>query len=711
MSLEKKEINYVIKGGYEIPVGLESKQSDSMLNCDFLRMNKLITKRMTLSTKNNKVSRFNSFKSKNLKTSTTKRLILGLRQNIKNRTRREIAKRKISFTGSSNNIYENFGINRIICKIKSQSARNLKSKKLQLSDTLNEPPLIAEECINQENVVGKGSKFTIISEENSDQIMKEPRKRIKAKSRICLNRVQYRFRTLKANNGFNSKSTSVSPVHAHTSNNYRQMIESDVRLFNYSSDEDMDKDDSSNSATETELNELSSELFNSLENLDRLLELCDSQCSLSQRAREVLFQKFINLISTTEGIETFKEIYIVLKADSKLRLFFKIVNLVDIALTADCSNLEELITGITHSSSDVDFIYSLFNSSSNWIKLIGNKYGKSIVEYLLQEFYCDNPDKHSELFELIDQNFLEYAQSNYTTFVVQAYLHFYGPEPPFRKILKNFEHLSLTRNGVFVIIAGLKGYKQYKLQQLLDKIINNSEYLCTSKYASTMMEFVFRNFGFHVHEKFIQKKLNFLYGNSIILSFLDIINNSYGNFIIQKLLHLVSPTQRKTLLNEISEIVPYLPKKNVKTKWNAIIDEHHHLMKLEESERKREKLKVKQIATEKMSSCGYDDKSHLSVNNNLNQGSIQINLNSETRKYAASFGVSQTNFRYQPTTILNFQFNNHFIVPQLNQLPIRLAQAGQANNLMCQPSYYKFNQHPASRYINTTLPRNNNVHN
>lgn len=508
MSFVKRENMYVVKGDYEIPLAIDGKQSDSMLNCDLARFNKVLSKRMTLSGKARKVSRFESFfNSKKQKISTTQRLIRGLRHNTKMNTKKELAKRKISFTESTNNIQENFGINHIILKIKSKSAINLCRTTIKFDSSSD----VSEACKDDNTHNNKESGFTIIAEENSDCSKNEPRKRVKARSRLCFNRVQHRFKTLKNYQQVNFNSIHHIPKQI----NHKHLIEADKNLFNYSSDEDIDEDDeneNNNSITEVEIDELSCDLFKSKDSLYKILNSCDSSNAKGTKSQEILKDKFIMLISTSEGINTFYDKYFELKSDGKLKQFFKNVNLAEIALSIECSSLEELITRITANPDDADFIYSLFDSATCWVKLISSKYGKNIVEYFMKHFYSDEPSKHSTLFNVIDHNFVEFAQSNYTTFVVQAYISYFARDPPFKKIMKNFEQLSLTRNGVFVVIAGLKGYKQHKLKQLIDKIISNSEYLCTSKYASTMMEYVFKNFGHLACEKFIQKKLSFLYG-------------------------------------------------------------------------------------------------------------------------------------------------------------------------------------------------------
>lgn len=505
MSFMKKEIMYLVKGDYKIPLIENAKQSDSMLNCDLARLNKVLSKRMTLSGKARKVSRFESFfNSKQQKISTTQRLIRGLRHNAKLRTKKEIAKRKISFTESVNNIHENFDINNIIQKIKSKSAINLDSG-LSFLDSSSD---VSDTCNNNKILyMKKVSEFTIIAEENSDCSKNGPRKRVKAKSRLFINRLNHRYRTLK-----NYQRNLNVLNHASISITNKRMIETGIKLFNYSSDEDLDEDDE-DFINEREMKELSLDLFKSKDSLYKCLLACDSSSIFgNSKSQEILREKFILLINTTEGISIFKERYLELKFDCKLEQFFKYINLNEIALTVECNNLEEMITAIIFDQEDSDFIYSLFNSVSIWTQLITNKYGKNIVEYFMKEFFYNNPSRHSVLFSVIDQNFVEYAQSNYTTFVVQAYISYFALDFPFRKLMKNFDQLSLTRNGVFVVIAGLKGYKQYKLKQLLDKIISNAEYLCTSKYASTMMEYVFKNFGFEVCDKFIKKKMSFLYG-------------------------------------------------------------------------------------------------------------------------------------------------------------------------------------------------------
>lgn len=511
MSFAKIEHRFAVSEDYDIPFADHKKQPDSMLNCDFARFNKILSKRMTLSGKARKVSRFESFfNTKKSSISSTQQLIRGLKHIFKLNTKKEIPKKKCSFTTSTNNISQNFGINNIILKLKSKSAHNLESQLLE------QPRNVGDACPLDNIRTIEEHEFTIIPEEISDVPIKEARRKVKAGSRIC-SRVQNRYRTLKNKQSeFNYMSMNSNLGNA---SRYCPIEESDNKMFNCSSDEDFDEEVLNNSFSETgliEMNANSDLISKSKDQFYKLLLACEtSDIKRSAKFQVALSEAFVLLINSSEGINIFKGIFNSMKTEAMHIQFFKHVNLIDIAFTLDCCKLEEVFENLALDTADMDLVYSIFNSSLIWKQLIQSKYGKNIVEYFLKEFYCEYPLKHSLLFGIIDSNFIDYALSNYTTFVVQNYINYFARDISFKLIMKNFEQLSITRNGVFVLIAGLKGFKQSKLEQLLDKIIDNSEYLCTNKYASTMMEYTFMNFGLQVCDKFIEKKLYFLYGKLI----------------------------------------------------------------------------------------------------------------------------------------------------------------------------------------------------
>jgi hypothetical protein len=74
--------------------------------------------------------------------------------------------------------------------------------------------------------------------------------------------------------------------------------------------------------------------------------------------------------------------------------------------------------------------------------------------------------------------------------------------------------LTACRNGIFVVISGLKAYKGVELFKLLDRIMEISEVLCKNTYASTLMEYVFSNYTAYAATIFINQKLGYLLGKA-----------------------------------------------------------------------------------------------------------------------------------------------------------------------------------------------------
>lgn len=474
-----------MKGEYKIPVCSPFRQSDSMLNCDLLRLNKIIGKRMTLSNKARKISRFESYFKTFTEpfTTTTEKVVKGLKEHKRKLyTRNEVLKGKLSFNISSCSIQENFGINRMILKIKSKSAHNLESRSLQVNNDFKADNL-------SEHSNKQSSLLEIVEEGKLLKKREHTARRIKAKSKVC-SRKNNKLKSIKL---YGSKLMEV-----------RESIpESDIKLINYSSDED---EVDNTFRYETELEALNP--FDSKDSLVSALTGTNSVISLS-----TINKYFVRMLSTSQGIDKLTSLYAGLKTEDLSLIFLKQLNLYEVALTLDCNFLIEFISRISSSHSESEYIYSLFNCSLMWDVLIASKYGKNLIEYFLKDhFYDKNPERHSILLNLIEQNFLKFSLENYSTFAVQVYISRFSSPSTYKKIMKHFDQLCLNRNGVFVIISALKTYKNPQLQWLLNKIICKSELLCKEKYASTLIEFVFKTYGSEVCQSFIYKKLQYLYG-------------------------------------------------------------------------------------------------------------------------------------------------------------------------------------------------------
>lgn len=175
------------------------------------------------------------------------------------------------------------------------------------------------------------------------------------------------------------------------------------------------------------------------------------------------------------------------------------------------------------------------------------------------------------------------------------------------------------------------------------------------------------------------------------------------------MLYLVSPYQKKILLKEIIEIIPYLRRRNVRAKWNAIVEEHKSLLKLELKENKKYSPKYKQAtyANERMLKPELKEKAQLNMRNTF-KGDAQRNYEKQGGPTnIVNVGVT-ANFHYHPA-VMNFQYNN-FNAPNPNQYPMSHT-VNQINPVPYQQTYFTFNPYSASTSINPSLMKSNNAGN
>lgn len=189
----------------------------------------------------------------------------------------------------------------------------------------------------------------------------------------------------------------------------------------------------------------------------------------------------------------------------------------DFLFTAKSPHHEQLIKLINYiysfSREDADLIYCKFNDATLWSGLSRHKYGKSVVENFLTVFFKEEAFKHSLLFEHLLQNFFALSQANYTTFVVQTYISNFKDQKVLGLVIKFFDELCTTRNGVFVIITTLKSFESVSV--LLDLVLLKSEILCKGQYTSTLMEYVFKTFTVYTVHKFVHTKRAFVQGKAL----------------------------------------------------------------------------------------------------------------------------------------------------------------------------------------------------
>lgn len=296
-----------------------------------------------------------------------------------------------------------------------------------------------------------------------------------------------------------------------------------------------------------------------------------------------------------QSLDFLYEVYsVLLLIDKSLTVTF--LNALDYYKYA-CSSEGVVLLSLLHrikevNKDDIEYVFSLFNSRSQWETLIFNKNGKNFIEFFLKANFSkqnisevvDNIKKSNEndinddkiiwiqiikqndlerLFNFLNDSFVIYSKMNYSTFVIQVYVEYYHTNKAYHIIKSNILELSSCRNGIFVILSSIKGYKSTYLNEILYTLLSYMEILCNDIYASTLMENVIKMHSDLALEYLIKYKLDYL---------LSIIENQYGNFIIQKMVIDLRPSQSKTLLiKHIQSIIPYIKKSNIKNKWYNLI--------------------------------------------------------------------------------------------------------------------------------------------
>lgn len=163
-----------------------------------------------------------------------------------------------------------------------------------------------------------------------------------------------------------------------------------------------------------------------------------------------------------------------------------------------------------------ELIYERLNNFESWCELIPNKFGKNIVEHVLSYYFKDEPERHEILFGVIHSNFIHFATSNYTTFVVQQYIMNFSTSQAFMLVQFHLDVLSSSQNGIFVIISTLKAYTPKQVSSILAKLLSKIEILSKGIYSSTMIEYAHQAFPKFCTD-FVESKLEYTLGKQLDL--------------------------------------------------------------------------------------------------------------------------------------------------------------------------------------------------
>lgn len=300
------------------------------------------------------------------------------------------------------------------------------------------------------------------------------------------------------------------------------------------------------------------------------LELINRISTLSQRTKSMLciavIKHFIDLISAKDSREILYALFRSISTNSLVKLI-KELNMMDVSISNNYTALIEMLEELRkYEKPEINLaILNYFNVKERWEQLILNRQGKYIPEYFMTTLFHDDSSHLNLLFEIIENNFLEYSKTNFTTFLVQCYIETYKKPTAANIIIDIMPSLTTSRNGVFVVISALKSFKNDSLYLIIDRIIELSVSFSKDQYASTIIECLFKNHTEYATRKFIQTKSE---------NFLEIIEDQCGNYIIQKLLGIVNGDIKQNLINTLRPVVAHIKRNNIRIKWENILNNH-----------------------------------------------------------------------------------------------------------------------------------------
>ena len=556
----KSEVKIVLKDDFEIPVVSKDSISDSMLNCDYTRLERLIDKNFTLPLKTKEQSRFQIFFETKQIVTGTENIIQNLkinRENINRKTEKQQPMQRFdsSFEFMESNLIKKFKLSDNLSKnnkfSKSEGGSCCDVFDFDDAEDQYSPLRIPKEVlsiIGEENDKLKSNEsqpmvytndyeniLRDIDFENdlNHHMNKEQSSHLNSLSpQLTLSEKAEKMETYKkilSNRTVTSNKFKTLIIKSQTDEN--KLVSKDL-MPKISLDQYMFSNGISTRQSKNSIFENMQEKQTASWTFDQLLIIIYNpqfqqgffnelylinENSLNELI--IIIAKNLYILLTTQLGKSFFISFLVQINHLSNKKAFELVHRIDFisGSTTDTSKeIVDIIMQISKISMELkDLIYSHYNSINIWSLLVSNKYGKNIVEFFLKDYYSKEQSKHKLLFDYLDYNFIEFSKANYTTFVIQTYVQYNSTKSALKKIFDNIEILSSCRNGIFVIIAGIKGYKNEDLYLLINKIMSYSEFLCNDVYASTLMEFIFKTHTNYSCELFIKTKLNFLLGKTI----------------------------------------------------------------------------------------------------------------------------------------------------------------------------------------------------
>lgn len=236
--------------------------------------------------------------------------------------------------------------------------------------------------------------------------------------------------------------------------------------------------------------------------------------SMLEELNKTILKAFEIILGDSQSLEFIYMYFQKLQEFNKNTLINEFITKLDVenlSLSANSKNFLVFLKSIKIDSVKT-YLLSLIKKDGVIDRFIFDKYGKSLVEFFLDDFYPkDQLFKLTPLIFIIETRLIDYSVSNFSTFIIQKYIRLFKSDYSYETVKNNILTLGVNRNGVFVIVAALESYSSERALELSSIIINKLMSFITEKYASTLIEFVFKHFPVTV-DWFLERKSDFILG-------------------------------------------------------------------------------------------------------------------------------------------------------------------------------------------------------
>jgi hypothetical protein len=177
-------------------------------------------------------------------------------------------------------------------------------------------------------------------------------------------------------------------------------------------------------------------------------------------------------------------------------------------------NMENFIYYLSKLKTDneKEYVLKIFTNISIIDVLILRSKNRNIYEYLIADFYAqDRLHKIAPLSIILENRFIKYSLSYFSTFVIQRYIERYQSLTVIQILNKSMSKFVTNKNGVFILITTFKTFDISTTKCMVDYIVDNCKKFFHEKYFSLLLEFVLTNFDYSF-DLFLSKNDDILIG-------------------------------------------------------------------------------------------------------------------------------------------------------------------------------------------------------